>query len=228
MSKYTITLKDLTTMIGSEAIINWFSSYDLNDYLTPEQQQMISQHGLWSKEKLAKKIYRHYFFKEIGFETPAVFAEQTKIYLEELMEEYLPLIYSCAIEYDPLVNVDFTETYEHAESQNGLSTATSGSESNGTGLTISSDTPQGNINKQDILNGRYASSTQGNETTNVINDNTTAHSSTEGNSQYVKRVKGNSGVSATAQKMVEQYRQNVKAYDREIINKLGVLFMGVY
>ena len=45
---------------------------------------------------------------------------------------------------------------------------------------------------------------------------------------YTKRVKGNSGVSATAQKMIAQYRDNIRAIDREIIEKLDILFMGLY
>ena len=45
---------------------------------------------------------------------------------------------------------------------------------------------------------------------------------------YVKKIKGNSGVSATAQKMVEQYRQNIRAIDYEIIKELNDLFMGLF
>ena len=45
---------------------------------------------------------------------------------------------------------------------------------------------------------------------------------------YTKNVKGNSGVSATAQKMIEQYRNNIRALDREIIDKLNILFMGLF
>lgn len=45
---------------------------------------------------------------------------------------------------------------------------------------------------------------------------------------YTKTIHGNSGVSATAQKMIEQYRDNIRAIDREIITKLEPLFMGLY
>ena len=41
-------------------------------------------------------------------------------------------------------------------------------------------------------------------------------------------MKGNSGVSATAQKMVEQYRDNIRAIDYEIIKELNDLFMGLF
>ena len=51
---------------------------------------------------------------------------------------------------------------------------------------------------------------------------------TSGTQQYTRKTKGNSGVSATAQAMVKQYRQNIVMIDRDIINDLSTLFMGVY
>ena len=45
---------------------------------------------------------------------------------------------------------------------------------------------------------------------------------------YTKRVKGNSGVSATAQRMVQQFRDNIRAIDYEIITELEDLFMIIY
>ena len=94
------------------------------------------------------------------------------------------------------------------------------STSNGSGIVISSDTPQTNINKQNILNGSYASNASASDQ-EASGNNTT-------DEEYTKRVKGNSGVSATAQKMVEQYRQNIRAIDYEIINELNDLFMGLF
>ena len=41
-------------------------------------------------------------------------------------------------------------------------------------------------------------------------------------------MRGNAGISATAQKMIEQYRDNIRAIDYEIIKELNSLFMGLY
>jgi hypothetical protein len=144
--------------------------------------------------------------------------------MQEVMEEYLPIIYSASIQYDPLINVDYTETFNRKADNTGTSNSTSSNSSSG--LVVGSNTPQGQINKQDILKGAYASSTSANENEANINDNTT----TQGNTQeeYLKRVRGNSGVSATAQKMVLQYRENIIAIDRKIIKELNRLFMGLY
>lgn len=216
MSKYTIELRKIATLFGEDEVKSWFTDYELTDFLTQAEIDVINERGTWNKEKLANKIYNHYFMREIGFETPALFRLRVKSTMQELMEEYLPLIYSAAIEYDPLVNVDYTETYA------GDGTSNSTSNNNGTGLTVNSDTPQGQINKQEILNGKYASSTTATDTENTITDNSSS------NNNYEKKVKGNSGVSATAQRMIAQYRDNIRAIDREIIDKLEPLFMGIY
>ena len=231
MSKYTFELRELFEPIKfnpplytRSQIEGWFKDYELSDYLTQEQIDVINSAGVWNKDKLARKIVDHYYMRESGLETIALFKHYAKVTMQEIMEEYLPLIYSASIQYDPLINVDYTETFNRTADNTGSSNSTSSNSSSG--LVVGSNTPQGQINKQSILNGAYASSTSANENEASISDNTT----TEGNTQeeYLKRVKGNSGVSATAQKMVLQYRENIIAIDRKIIQELNRLFMGLY
>ena len=205
---------------GEDTVKSWFTDYELSDYLTDEEIAVITARGVWSKDKLAQAIIDHYYMSEIGYETPALFAHQAKVFMHELMEEKAPLIYSAAIQYDPLVNVDYSETYSGTNSGQSQSSSTS----NGSGLTVNSDTPQGQISKAAILGGSYASSTGANETTNTVTDG----SSNSGTQAYTKRVKGNSGVSATAQKMVQQYRENIIMINRDIIKDVGTLFMSIY
>ena len=205
MSKYTFELRELFEPIKfnpplytRSQIEGWFKDYELSDYLTQEQINVIESAGVWNKDKLARKIVDHYYMRESGLETIALFKHYAKVTMQEIMEEYLPVIYSASIEYDPLVNVDYTETFNRTADNTGSSNSTSSNTSSG--LVVGSNTPQGQINKQSILEGNYASSTSANENEASISENTT----TEGNTQekYLKRVKGNSGVSATAQKMI--------------------------
>lgn len=212
MAKYSIELRKIIQTVGEEEVKSWFMRYDLADYLAQDEIDVIMERGTWNKEKLAQKIIDHYFMREIGFETVALFKHQVKVAMQEIMEEKLPLIYSASIKYDPLVNVDFTEEYSGQNAGN--------SQSNSNGLTVNSDTPQGEIRKAELLAGKYATSTSAND----IDDTT----STTGSESYTKRTKGNSGVSATAQKMVEQYRDNIIMIDRDIIRDLGSLFMSIY
>jgi hypothetical protein len=232
MSRYTTELRTVCDLFGRETVEGWFKDYELSDYLTSEEIAVIEERGTWSKDKLAQKIVNHYLMCEIGYETPAYFRHQVINDMRELMEEYAPLIYSAAIKYNPMVNVDFTETYHQTETGNATNTGTTNSRtnSNGTGLQIQSDTPQGQVNKQSILNGDYATNTAANESQASATDTSETNSNTDSNteSDYVKTTKGNSGVSATAQKMIAQYRDNIRAIDREIIDKLSRNFMGIF
>lgn len=235
MAKYTMELREIFTtckyvppLYTREEVESWFKDYNLEDYLTEEQIEVITDTGLWNKNKLATKIVDHYYMREIGFETIGLFKHYVKITMKELMEKYLPLIYSSAIQYDPLVNVDYTESFERTKDITSEGSSSSTSSSSTSGLNVASDTPQGQISKTSILNGSYASETSASEGSGTISD--TSSSEGEGNEEenYTKHIKGNSGVSATAQKMIQQYRDNIIAIDTEIIKELQPLFMGLY
>lgn len=220
MAKYTIELRTIIEYEGRDTVENYFKDYCLNDYLRQNEIETILSANVWSKDRLARKICDHYYMREIGYETIGLFRHYAKVYMQEIMERYLPLIYSSSINYDPLVNVDYTEQFTRNIQGSGESISTN----NASGLSVNSDTPQGQINKNNILAGQYASNTGASETESNISDSTTNNT----DETYTKRVKGNSGVSATAQKMIEQYRQNIRAIDEEIIRELDKLFMGLY
>lgn len=220
MAKYTFELRELVSTFGEDEVKKWFTDWELGDFLTKEEIEVIESRGTWSKDKLAKRIIDHYFTREVGTDAVGQFRLFVKDKMNEVMETYAPLIYSASIEYDPLVNVNFTETY----SGNTVNSSQSNSQSKGSGLTVNSDTPQGQISKSQILQGRYASSTGANETDNTVND----ESSNKGQETYTKTTKGNSGVTATAQALIRQYRDAIRALDTEIIYELDPLFMGIY
>lgn len=220
MSKYTMELREIVSTFGRDEVKKWFSDYELSDYLTPEEIAVINERGTWDKDQLAERIIDHYYTREIGTDAIGQFILFTKDKMRETMETYAPLIYSAAIKFDPLVNVDYTESYN--ASNTGQSS--SNSNSSGSGLTVNSDTPQGQISKSDILQGKYASSTGANETENSVVDS----SSNSGTQNYTKKVKGNSGVSATAQALIKQYREYIRALNSDIVYELEPLFMGLY
>lgn len=212
MALFTFSMREMVETFGRDEVKSWFMNYELSDYLTQDEIDVINSRGTWSKSRLADKIIDHYYMHESGQETPALFEHYAKVAMQEIMESKLPLIYSLSIQYDPLVNIDVTETY-HGD--------TSGeTENNGDGITLSSDTPQGRVNKSDILSGEYVSSTSGNEYTGNGKSNERQN--------YTKTTRGNSGVSATAQRMIKQYRDNIIMVDKDIINDLSKLFHGVY
>ena len=224
MSKYTFELREVISTFGEDEVKSWFMDYELSDFLTPEEIEVIEQKGVWSKEQLANRIITHYKMREIGTDSIGSFKLYIKDLLTETMETYAPIIYSASIKFDPLVNVDFTESFER-ESEN-QSQSNSSSSNASSGLTVNSDTPMGQIDKAEILKGKYASSTGANETENNIVDESASNGT--GKERYTKTTKGNSGVSATAQALIKQYRDVIRAVNTEIVYQLEPLFMGLY
>ena len=232
MASYTMQLRKVIEYFGREEVENWFKDYELNHYLTPTQIEQITKFNVWSKDRLAEKIVDNYYMREIGFETPALFKHYAKIEMKKIMERYLPKIYSNFLEYDPLSNVDFTETYTREISGETANSGSSNSTSqnNSSGLNVNSDTPQGQISKQNILTGSYASQTNASETESEIQDNTSTENQGTSNTieTFTRHEEGDNGVIITNQRLVKEYREIIVAIDEEIINELNCLFMGIY
>ena len=232
MAIYTIELRKICEIYGRDEVENWFKDYELTDYLTPTQIEQIKKFNVWSKDRLAKKIVNHYFMREIGFETPALFKHYVNVTMQEIMERYLPKIYSNFLEYDPLSNVDYTEEFTREitgdSSSNGESN--SNSTNNASGFNINNNTPQQRITKQNLDSGIYASSTNQSETNATITDNTNTTSTANSKTieKYTRHEEGDNGVIITNQRLVKEYREVIVAIDEEIIKELNSLFMGLY
>lgn len=87
MSNYTVTLKRVCDVYGTEEVLNWFKSYDLSNYLSQEQIQTILNLNVFSKDYLSKMILNHYLFREIAFETPEMFSHYAKTKMQEIMRK---------------------------------------------------------------------------------------------------------------------------------------------
>lgn len=232
MAEYTIELRKICDLYGREEVENWFKDYKIEDYLTPTQIEQITKFNVWSKDRLATKIVDHYYMREIGLETPALFKHYAKVYMQEIMESKLPKIYSNFLEYDPLSSVDYVEEYQR-EIEGTSETAgnsKSNSTNNASGLSISNDTPQTKITRQDLDTGVYASNVSQSDTESEINDNTdtTSTGTTKTVEKYTHSMKGDNGVIVTNEYLVREYREIIVAIDKEIIDELNSLFMGLY
>ena len=139
MAKYTIELRSLfepyrinPPLYTRQEVENAFKDYELTDFLTQDQISVITTAGIWSKDKLATQIVDHYYMREIGFETPAIFKHYAKVKMQGIMERQFPKIYSNFLEYDPLSNVDFTEEYTREITGTGKNEGTTEGNTSGT------------------------------------------------------------------------------------------------
>lgn len=228
MAKYTIELRRVCELYTRAEVENWFKDYNIEDYLTPVQIEQITKFNVWSKDRLAQKIVDHYYMREIGFETPALFKHYAKVTMQEIMERQFPKIYSNFLEYDPLSNVDYTEEYTREIKGSSKGTSNSNSTNNASGYNINNDTPQTRITKQNLDSGIYASQTNQSDTSSNIEDETNAQSSSNTIERFTRHEEGDNGVIITNQRLVKEYREIIVAIDEEIINELSSLFMGIY
>lgn len=228
MADYTMQLRKVIDYYGREEVESWFSSYELSDFLTPEQIAQINKYNVWTKEKLAKQIVDHYYMREIGFETPALFAHYAKVTMNELMGSYLLKIYTQFLEYDPLSSVDYTEEYTREIEGNSEGSSNSNSKNSAEGFNINQDTPQQRITKQNLNSGIYASETNQSETSSQIQDSTNTEASSKTIERYTHSMKGDNGVIVTNQYLVREFRELATNFNLEIINDLNKLFMGLY
>lgn len=228
MPKYTMELRKIVNIFGRDEVESWFSSYNLADFLTPEQIQQIQKYNVWSKEKLASQIVDHYYMREIGFETPALFKHYAKLTMNELMGSYLLKIYTQFLEYDPLSSVDYTEEYTREIEGSSEGSSNSNSQNSAEGFNINNDTPQQRITKQNLDSGIYASTTNQSETSSQIQDETNTEASSKTVEKYTHSMKGDNGVIVTNQYLVREFRELATNFNLEIINELNKLFMGLY
>lgn len=209
MAKYTLELRELVELEGREEIKNWFKDYDLKDYLTDSQINDINNWGVWTKDKLAELIIDEYYLREIGLETPALFKLKAKVAMREIMEEKAHMIWTASLGINPFEEFEVNTTSD----TNGGSSVNS----NGDSLNIHSNTPQGHINKTDILNGDYASDTDANENKSQSKTNEESHNTTKSTGRNRSQVL-----------LAREYRDNIVMINREIVNDLADLFMGIY
>ena len=112
---------------------------------------------------LCKKILKHYYMKEIGYETVGLWQMAMNRKLEEIMPYYNKLYESELIEFNPMYNMDLEKSRSIAGSKTGSTTGTGGSSLSET----VNDTKQTTGNESKSLSSRNTEEidTTGSETT---------------------------------------------------------------
>lgn len=228
-----------------------------NDGITLELRQLLASvtpagdpFNLWDfeypsyyegdeKEFFEQKVIAHFYFREIGFETPARFVHHFRQKMREIMPYYIQLYKSAELMDDPdihpLENYRLNEEHHNAQHSTGSSGATTTAESDsttgttGSATTKRSDTPQGSISNLDsYLTEATVQATSGSGT---AHDETGTETSTTSEAQATDDGTltryGNIGVTTYAD-LLEGYRKTFRNIDMEIIEELEELFLRVY
>lgn len=127
LSKYTMTIKEIIES-GVDIFKDWSYPIYSEDY----------------RSSLNNKIIRHFYFKEIGFETVGRFKYELKTLLNEIMPYYNKIYDAINLDQRILNNYDVTDTTSSISKD------------------LESDTPQGQV---DLNTSQYVSGIQQSENT---------------------------------------------------------------
>lgn len=191
---------------------------------------------------LCTKILKHYYTREIGFETVGLWKLKLDTKLNEIMPYYNKLYESETFKYNPLYDTDYRR--EHTLNKNGYNnrkdnlqdkeTDNRKIQNNGTNSNLEtySDTSQGSV--RDLLDGKYLTNATNDSATNsnteshsgnVITDRTgTVENDYVSTDEYVENVIGKMNSSTSYSTIIKEYREALLNIDMMIIDELNGLF----
>lgn len=233
MSRYTIELRYLIEV-----------NYDLGlkDYPIFDESY---------REQLNNKIIQHYYFREIGFETEALFKNRLNQKMNEIMPYYNQMYESSKLKIDPLSTIDLEEVFSRKSKTTGEGTSsTSGTGNNTNNFNSTDTTDYGKISKfsdiaqaqttpNEILNDKYLTSATVDDgqdkNTNTGTNTSQTKSTTSGTSTDERNLdedttltrKGNNGT-ASESELLNMYRETFLNIDMMIIDDLDELFLGIW
>ena len=173
------------------------------------------------RKVLEIKILKHFYTREIGFETVGLWKLKLNTKLNEIMPYYNQLYKSELLEFNPLYDVDITRRHSGSGSTNS-ETNSNGSNS-GTNWNLYSDTPQGDVDG--LENGNYLTNATKDSSNSSYNEN--GNMSARTTDEYLEIVSGKQG-STDFSTLLKRYRETFLNIDMLVIAELEDLFMQLW
>lgn len=173
------------------------------------------------RKVLEVKILKHFYTREIGFETVGLWKLKLNTKLNEIMPYYNQLYKSELLEFNPLYDVDVSRRHQGRGSTNS-ETVSNGSNS-GTNWNLYSDTPQGDV--IGLENGNYL--TNATKDSSNVNYNESGNMSAKTTDEYLEIVSGKQG-STDFSTLLKRYRETFLNIDMLVIAELEDLFIQLW
>lgn len=193
---YSITSesKDIDSKLDKARQYLFDFNYPVNDEVT--------------KKRIEIAILKHYYLREIAFETIGIFKIKLNDRLNLIMPRYNALYNKQDLSLSPYINSYLNEL---GNSNNDANTTT-----NNEDWQTTSDTPRGILNE--LKEGKYSSGavyTENNDTIHNISDN-----------EYSRTVESLNGM--TYADAFRNYYDNIISIDEELVNEFSDLFMVIW
>lgn len=207
MSKYTMTIKDIVdnySLLSESKKIDDKLNY-ARQYIFDFDYPVIDEA---TKKRIEIAILKHYYLREIAFETIGIFKIKLNDRLNLIMSRYNALYQKQDLSLSPYINSYIKE--------NGVTNGVSDTNVNNEDWQTTSDTPQGILT--DLKDGKYSSMA-------VYNENKDLTSNTN-SSNYVRDVESLNGL--TYAEAFRNYYDNIISIDEELVNEFSDLFMVIW
>ena len=181
------------------------------------------------RKVLENKILKHYYTREIGFETVGLWLLKLDTKLNDIMPYYNQLYKSEVLEFNPFYDTDIITERDIVNKGDSESVSVNNGETTGSFVNreLYSDTPQGALNgvesEQYLTN---ATKTMGDNKNNSKNTNN-SNSKINNVEDYLEHIKGKRG-SENYSSLLKQYRDTFLNIDMMIIDELSDLFMKLW
>ena len=209
------------------------------------------------KSVLCQKIIKHYYTREIAFETIGLWKLKLDTIMNEIMPYYNQLYQSELLKFNPFYDADYTKNHEGSDGGTGKDTGTTSQTNNGThtgtigdvgnvelsetSWDVYSDTPQGALTNVDnntyLTNARKVTHDAETDTTNTrtfneatsdIGSGTSELNRTYSNTdEYIDHVVGKFP-GKSYMSLLKEFRETFLNIDMQIINELSDLFFKLW
>ena len=237
MANYTMTIADMTQNDLTKQIFPKYYSFYVDDETL--------------RKSFEEKFINHYYYREIGYETPFMFMQRLESFLNMKMPYYAKL-YETELEarkINFLLNKDLKETFIRELTNENTQSGEASSNQTGTGQASTQQTADNNNNHKEssvadgvsqssLESGYLTGTSQDNgtssaDTTSTTSDTINATSSSSQSSQGTQSEKtelisqGNIGLTSSAQ-LLKEWREVILNIDELIIKDCSKLFMQLY
>ena len=226
MSKFTIELRFLETP-PIYKIFDFQYDYYMKGLVSDEVYEQ-------KKKEFENKFIDFHYFNEIGYETPDMFKQRLKNYLDmgfkKWQERYKTELEVERQDINFLLNKDLIEERITEGNATGNSSTTSSSTSNNNSSANNKNTVNDTPDTRFTSTENFATSITNDESTtnssNTINGETTNTSNQNSNVNERFTSKGNIGVTSSAE-LLEKWREVIIDIDNEIIEEADKFFMQI-
>lgn len=173
------------------------------------------------KKELEQAVIDHFYFHEIGQETPERFKQRFKSRWLRMIGRINELYKTTLLEYDILSNHSISETMDQLQTSDSTQDTTGNSTTHSDSNTKGSDYPQ-----QPIAGGDFLSNETQSQVDSEVNDTTSIVGSTKNENNYTRKTEGMTG--STYPDLIRKHRENILNIKAMVIEELKPCFILVY